>query len=884
MSVDPHALPATPARVCSQTLVASIPPFPAKGSLGVRMRLHRTESLSRIRAFHVGGGAGLSTARLVTAASDAALGALWDVLAPAHKLEGAVLVGVGGTGRREMSPGSDWDLLLLHTGRGEVASFARAFSTALWDARVHLGWSVRTLGEAASAAREDTDFRTALLDARRIAGDGRLWGRTERSLLADQRTRDGDAFVQAKASELRARREKFGDTVFLLEPNVKQGQGGLRDLEAALWVAQVRFQVRTLGQLLERGVLSRQDVAEARAARDFLMRVRHAAHLATGRKEDRLTFELQASLSQELGYRTGPEGAAVERFMRHVYLAAGTLRRVSDAVLARAEEERAPRRIFRSERKVGHFKVFRGRLTVDDGTLFQRAPAEVVRLFQHAGEFGVPIYSWARERIAEALPALGAARGDPEVVEALKALFLSPAERGAVLDEMHALGVLGALVPEFGRITAHHQNDLYHVYTVDVHTLRALRRLYALRAGDLVDVEPELGRMLADLEDPLPLYLGMLLHDAGKGLGGDHSIRGRELMATLGERLGLTPRQREVAEFLVLHHLTMSQTAQRRDLSDPELIRWFAELCGDVEKLGALYLLTWADMSSVAPGMWNAWRAGLVHELYQKAHAVLSGKGGPERSAREAFADAWTRALGTDEASRLLASLPDRYFDATPPADALRHAVLLRRARRFPIAAVLRRTLEGHAEVHVAAPDAPGLLATWSGVLAAHGLDILSARIVSTADGYALDVFEVRGRAGRPVERTRWRRARADLVAAARGKLDVPALLARRRGGKLLHRAMPPVATRVSVDNRASQRFTVVDVRGEDRLGLLHDLAAALAGARLEIAVAKVATEANRAIDSFYVTRGGEKLTDLAEVETVRAQLAAAVPAPMVEG
>ncbi|HZJ54046.1 MAG TPA: hypothetical protein VFD38_07895, partial [Myxococcaceae bacterium] len=344
MSIDPHALPPTPDRVCSQALTASVPHFPARGSPGERLRQHRTASLERIRAFHTDGRAGLSTARLVTAAADAALGALWDALAPAHKLQGAVLVGVGGTGRREMSPNSDWDLLLLHTGRGEVASFARTFSTALWDARVHLGWSVRTLAESAAASREDTDLRTALLDARRIAGDGRLWARAERSVLADQRTRQADAFVQVKLDELRARREKSGDTVFLLEPNVKNGQGGLRDLESALWVAQVRFHVRTLGQVLERGVLPRHDVAEARAARDFLLRVRHSAHLATGRKEDRLTFELQASLARELGYRTGPEGEAVERFMRHIYLAAGTLRRVSDALLARAEEERAPRR------------------------------------------------------------------------------------------------------------------------------------------------------------------------------------------------------------------------------------------------------------------------------------------------------------------------------------------------------------------------------------------------------------------------------------------------------------------------------------------------------------------------------------------------------------
>jgi [protein-PII] uridylyltransferase len=619
-------------------------------------------------------------------------------------------------------------------------------------------------------------------------------------------------------------------------------------------------------------------VAQARAARDFLLRIRHAAHLATGRREDRLTFELQASLAQDLGYAAGPEGAPVERFMRHVYVAAATLRRVSDAILARTEEERGPRRAPGPERRFGHFKTFRGRLTTENSVLFQEDPAEVVRLFQLSAEHGLPLYSWARERVVEALPRVAESRGTPEVVEALKALFTSPAARGAVLDEMHALGVLGALVPEFGRITAHHQSDLYHVYTVDVHTLRALRRLYALRAGDLVDVEPALGRRMADLGDPLPLYLGMLLHDAGKGMGGDHSVRGRELMEVLGQRLGLSPRQREVAEFLVLHHLTLSQTAQRRDLSDPELIAWFAQTCGDVEKLDALMLLTWADISSVAPGMWNAWRAGLVEELYRKAHAVLSGRGGIEGRARERFGEAWRRRFGAEEAERLLATLPDRYFDSTPPSQAVRHAVLLRRARRAPIAALLHHTEGVHAEVHLAARDAPGLLATWSGVLSAHGLDILTARIASTTDGYALDVFEVRGRAGRPVERTRWRRARADLQAAATGRLDVAALLERRRRPGL-RRALPPVATRVSVDNRASQRFTVVDVRGEDRLGLLHDLARALSEASLEIAVAKVVTEANRAIDSFYVTRHGQKLTEPAEVDALRRRLETAVPA-----
>ena len=455
MSIDPHALPPTPDRVCSQALIASVPSFPARGSLGERLRQQRAASLERIRSFHAGGGAGLSTARLVTAAADAALGALWDVLAPAHELQGAVLVGVGGTGRREMSPGSDWDLLLLHTGRGEVASFARAFTTALWDARVHLGWSVRTLAEATTAAREDTNLRTALLDARRIAGDGRLWSRAERSLLAEQRTRDADALRPgqdpgAPGAPREVRRDR-------LPPRAEREERAGRP---------PRPRGRALGRA---GPLPCPDAGTG-------PRAGHASPARRRRGPRRPRLPLARPPLRPPRLRTqggpahlrpageprrrssatarGPEGEAVERFMRHVYLAAGTLRRESDALLARAEEERTPRRIFRPERRVGHFKVFRGRLTVDDGSLFQRSPAEVVRMFQLAGELGVPLYSWARERIAEALPALVDARGAPEVVEALKALFTSPAGRGAVLDEMHALGVLGALVPEFGR---HHR-------------------------------------------------------------------------------------------------------------------------------------------------------------------------------------------------------------------------------------------------------------------------------------------------------------------------------------------------------------------------------------------------------------------------------------------
>ena len=865
------------------------------GSRAARARALRDASLAEVLAFHRAGGAGLSTARLLSASADALVVGLWNELEAECPVPGTALVALGGYGRRELSPGSDWDLLFLHRGRRSpgVAERARAFSTLLWDVRVTLGWSVRTPEETLAAAADDLTLRTALLDARVLAGDAEVAEKFTADVLAPLRSRGVDDFIAAKVAELDARRAKFGDSVFLLEPQLKSGEGGLRDLETALWVAQVRFGVRGLGGLLEAAILPASEVARLRAARDFLLRTRHELHFLRGRKEDRLTFDLQESVARYFGYGLG-DGLPVEQFMRDYYLSAGIIRHAADALIARAEEQRAPSRgPFATERRVGPFKVFRGRLTVDgDADLFQRDPASVVRLFHAADELGVPVYSWALDQVTQALPALARARASQPVVEALRALLVRPGTRGEALEAMHALGVLGALVPEFGRVTARHQFDLYHAYTVDVHSLRAVRRLYALRAGDLVEAEPERTRAIRDLPDVLPLVLGMLLHDAGKGMGGDHSQRGRELMAALGNRLGLSSREKEVAEFLVLHHLTLSHIAQRRDLSDPELLADFARLCGDVEKLTCLDLLTWADISSVAPGMWTEWRSRLVHELTAKTRAALAGEGWDgERETREAFRRAWTRRFGAEEAERLLAAAPDRYLGATPPASAVLHGLLLRRARRSGFAAALRR-LPGpdHAELHLAAADRPGLLALWSGVLAAHGIDILSARIASTADGSALDVFEVRSAARRPLERARWRRARADLRAVLAGTVDVQALLDRRRRSSASPRRVPAVATRVSVDNEASRAFTVVDVRAEDRLGLLHDVAACFAEVGLEIALAKVATEANRAIDSFYVARDGQKLVDPEALETLREKLEgalggrAASPMPEVAG
>ncbi|XXF81480.1 [protein-PII] uridylyltransferase [Myxococcaceae bacterium GXIMD 01537] len=884
-------LPARPAPTHAEAL-ARLPDLPRGGPEDrlARARAYLRDTGAFIEAFHRGGAAGRSTSKLLAAAADRLVGGLFEELrAELGAPLGLALVALGSYGRRELSPHSDLDLLLLRgrdVSEAQAAPLARALPTLLWDLKRTVGWSARNPEECARAAEADHTVRTALLDCRLIAGDAAAYARLSEDVLPELLAHRANGFIQDKSGELRARREKYGDTVYLLEPHIKQGEGGLRDLETALWIAQARFRTRGLTGLLRESILPGSEVERLQDARDFLLRIRHHLHLLRGRKEDRLTFDLQEEVARFLGYAAGPSVLPVEAFMRDYYLAARALRLAADGLIARCEELSRSRGFsLRPSRRRGPFRIFRGRLTVADASLFTREPARILDFFRVAEEEGMPLYSWAKEQVRHALPALEAARATPEVACAFKALFARPGTRGELLFELHDSGVLGAVVPEFGRVTAHHQHDLYHVYTVDVHTLFAVRRLYALRAGELVEEEPGLSRELRDLANPLPLYLGMLLHDAGKGMGGNHSEKGRALMVSLGERLALSPRQREVAEFLVLEHLAMSHTAQRRDLSDPTLIADFAARVGDVEKLTCLYLLTYADISSVGPSMWTGWKAQLLRDLYSKARAVLLGTGEPEpgvhaERVRERFHARWARAFGEVRALALESSLPEHYFLGTNAERATLHGRLLARARRMPVAAALRHRPDvGFTELHLAAEDRPGLLALFAGVLSAYRIDILSARIASTSDGLALDVFDVRPVHGHLLDRHRWRMARTDLGRVLRGETTMEDVFRRRREGMLLHRPLPPVAPKVTVDNKASQGATVVDVRARDRVGLLYAIASTLTRLGARISLAKVATEAHRAVDSFYVTREGRKLEAPAEVEGLIHALASALEA-----
>jgi [protein-PII] uridylyltransferase len=847
---------------------------------------------------HRAGASGHTVVRLQSAGMDRILETVWErALSEARTKHPAVpvaLVALGGNGRRELAPYSDVDVLVLHED-GEARPFVKLASERLvyqlWDLGLEVGHAVRDLAACEAVAQEDHTARTALLDLRWLAGDRALFRALEREQLHGPSQVKVDAFITEKIAEMRSRRERFGDSLYLLEPNIKESEGGLRDLQSGLWIARARWKVAGVTELLARAILPEREIVELRRARDFLWRVRNEMHYLARRKWDQLTFDVQPQVAEFMGYRDGEEGSGVEQFMRYYYLAAKTVLTACDAIVDRALEPQnatgwrqvpPPAAMTGAEQRRGpprqewalpggELKVFRGRLTLSDPDVLRRSPAALVRLIGAADREHLDLYPYARDQAALAASELApAAAADPEVNQELLACFVRPGTRGRFLQLMHELGILPRVVPEFARVTARRQIDLYHVYTVDVHSLFAVRRLFALRAGDVQ--EETLTPLMQTQRRPLGLYLGTLFHDIGKGLGGDHSVKGAEVAVNACVRMGIDPADAADVEWLVLKHLRMSMIAQRRDLSDPHLILAFAEECGTLDRLEKLYLLTYADIATVGPRTWTDWKARLLRELYAKTREVLTEEGvlrSPEPGTAEAAARARVAATfgaraADKQVQRFLAAMPARYFITTDPVRAPRHLRLLGRAKDMRFAAVMRHHPElGHSELTITAPDRPGLLALLAGVLAANRIDIQHAEVFSTAPdaralgwlaGRALDLFEVRGPDDGPLDASRWRAARRDLQRVLGGEESVDALVARKlRPSSLPQKPLPKVATKVYIDNDAARDHSVIDVFTADRVGLLHTLARTAWELGLSVDLARISTEGHRAADAFYV-------------------------------
>lgn len=763
------------------------------------------------------------------------------------------LVATGGWARRELAPYSDIDFIVLHDGDEAAAkAVADKLLYPLWDDKLAVGHQLREPRAAARLAREDLATATALLDARHVAGARLLTAELVRATVT---ATGGVDVIGMLAEEQRARHARFGASLYLLEPNLKQGIGALRDLATALWAGAARWQPPSpdgapptarelVAALVRGGHLTPRQAFVLTGARDFQLRLRALVQLTARRRCDQLTFEVQEAIGPQLypaAAATSAELAvapAVEALMQQYYLHARAVVQVTERLLeaARVPGKKKPP----VQRVDADFDEIDGELAAHDPTLFATRPREMVRIFRVAVARGVPVGGATREQIAGTLardPAPLAA--DPEAGRLWLEALADPrdAAQPSALEIMHQLGILSALMPEWAPCTARVQHDLYHVYTVDQHQLYAVAMMKRLARGELAIEHPLATALWPRVARPVALYLGTLLHDVGKPLGKGHAEKGAVLARAIATRLGLPAPESALVEVLVRQHLTMRHVSQRRDLADPEVIARFAEKIGGVEPLVSLYLLTLCDAAMTAPDNLTAWTTELLAELVTRTRAHLDSQARPP----------------------LAALTPERQ-------DRVVAAIAAARTRTPPLAIDVTVVAgRGHTEVLVVAPDAPGLLAQLAGVLTANRVDVLSAVVGCgpAGDTVVADLFSVRDGKGEaiPADDPRWARIGADLRSVLAGA-DVAQLIARRRPPSgLPPRVTPGVATEVYlVDDSA--RATILEVTTRDRIGVLHAITHAIAAAGLDISLAKVATEGEKVADVFYVTRGGTKLAD----------------------
>lgn len=879
--------------------------------------------LKPLREAAARGEAGVAHARRLASVFDGLLSAYFIAARTQATVEAGplpeplALLAVGGYGRGLLGLGSDLDLLVLapSTDHPGVHTLAEMLLYPLWDAGVSIGHAVRTPEELLTLARSDLRTATMVLDARVVAGDRAF---AEESVARGWRALfEGDInrFLDALSEEMAARHGRYGASVYLLEPDLKHGRGALRDLDIARWALRARYRAADLSDALKQGSISQHDADTLEGAREYFWRARGVLHARTGRRNDRLTFEDQEECGKAFGFvdpalaASDPlraSAGAAEQFMLGYYRHARAVATTVDRLLESCRVTRASHeRVHRSERVAEGVERFEGTLTFADAEALRRDPALALRIVDLALHHGLPLAGRARDMIAQhALDAAWAEalrRAPSTPTLFLRLLTHSPraslrargapvsaAEQGAasVLAELHDLGLLLAIVPEFGPVTGRIHHDVYHVYTVDVHSVAALDRLHQIARGELSELYALPTRVLADLERRDLVCLATLLHDVGKGRGGDHSAVGAELAARIARRLLLSSEDADEVAWLVREHLTLYHLATRRDLSDPATLAQVIGLVRDPWRLRALYLLTVADLSTTSPTSMTTWKARMLDDLLRRAEEAM----GRERATPSLHVDELRRravAFAGREGpmvERFLAGMPERYVLATPPESIARHARAA--AQVGPGRALVHLApLEGEApgdlaEVVIVAPDRPGLLARLSAMLYANRLDVQSAQLYSRVVGEsieAVDVFTVRRLDADPGGLARLAAKLPRDLSSVLSADELPDhwVASRTRGG--IARPEPAVRTEVELDNHASDRYTVIELFGRDRPGLLYAVARAHYELGLSIALAKVNTEGRRVADVFYVTDTAGNKIPTERFAQVRARLSAAL-------
>ena len=780
------------------------------------------------------------------------------------------VVATGGYGRGELAPLSDIDLLFLRpykqTPRGE--QIVEFMLYLLWDLGLKVGHATRTVEESLRYAERDQTIRTALLEARYLWGDRELFDELTRGFAQKFYVGDGHDFVEAKLAERDQRHHRMGDSRYVVEPNVKEGKGGLRDLHLLFWIAKYLYRVREPGELVAKGVLTRGEARHFERAERFFATVRCHIHYLTGRADDRLSFDLQREIATRLGYQDRPGSRGVERFTKHYYLHAKTVGDLTRIFVAALEDSRRRKPKLAAlwqtlrPRQLDGFRLDGERLAVATPDAFAKDPAAILRLFHVAQENGLDIHPATLRLITQNIRLVDRLRSDPEANRLFMEMLTSPNDPETTLRRLNEAGVFGRFIPDFGRVVAQTQHDMYHTYTVDEHTIRAIGILSRIESGVLKEDHPLSADVVHKILSRPVLYLAVLLHDIAKGRGGDHSILGADVAMQLGPRLGLSAAETETVAWLVRYHLAMSGTAFQRDLMDPKTIDTFAALVQSPERLRLLLVLTVCDIRAVGPNVWNNWKAALLRQLYGATEQVLSGgtlAGGRGERLKHIQAEVADRLAGWPDADKdaHFARGYAPYWLSFPPETLVRQAELVRGAERDkqPLAIEHRVDVERSVtEVTIYTLDTHGLFARLAGAMAISGANIVDAKIFTLANGMALDTFWLQDLEGKPFDGPqRLARLAARVELALSNRLDVQRELDSQRASWPKRDRVFTVEPRVLIDNNASDTFTVIEVNGRDRPGFLHVVTRALTRVNLQIASAHVTTYGERAVDVFYV-------------------------------
>ena len=777
------------------------------------------------------------------------------------------LVAVGGYGRGEMAPHSDVDLLFL-TRRSVgpwASSLIESMLYILWDLRLKVGHASRTVRDCLHLAREDFTIRTSLVECRLLAGNEDLFDTLRDRLWTELFRTTGPEFIEAKLSERAQRHAKQGGQRYVVEPNVKEGKGGLRDLQSLYWIGKYVYGVRSAAELVAHGVFTEDEFADFVTAEDFLWATRIQLHLLTGRPADQLTFDMQVEVAQAMGYADGGGRRAVEHFMQAYFRHATTVGELTRIFLTAQEaahtkpEPMLLRMFARRKRTRPPYAIEHNRLTVDDAKAFLADPLNLLRLFEEALRTGTLLHSNALLLVAKNLHLL-----TPELRESREAnrifldLMLRHGNPERALRRMNEIGALAAFLPEFAPIVAMVQYNMYHHFTVDEHTIQCISTLSQIEKGELTESLPIASGILDRGANRRVLYAALLLHDIGKGREEDHSILGARIARAVCPRLGLSKKDAETVEWLVRHHLLMSDTAQKRDIAEPRTVRDFAKAVKTRERLDLLTVVTVCDIRGVGPGTWNNWKAMLLRGLHRAtAEALENGMEDLGRDAREAVSRRALREALSDWPARDLKAEIARhygpYWQGLPTAAHITLSHLLRGLADDAIAVDIEPDTDRDAtRACFAMADHPGLFSRMAGAIALVGANVVDARTYTTKDGFATAIFWIQDDDGNAFDAERLPRLRRMISRTLAGEV-VPRDALRERDRTPRRMRAFRVPTAITFDNDGSDIYTIVEVDTRDRPGLLHDLTRTLAANHVYIASAVIATYGEQVVDTFYV-------------------------------